>query len=144
MDSDNSKKFLSLSNKYVINFNHALKGIKLEVFVDFIRSDYRGLIIVSNKVTSSSDISVINNYVKNTNNLNINDIQNAQLPQSKFYLKILGILYLIENTNTPIDSNVLEGIIKVTHVFNDIKIASKPYVCKVSPKSDMAIVWIDI
>lgn len=142
--SDNSKKFLSLSSKHVINLNHALKGIKSEVFVDFIRSNYRGLIIVSNKVMSPFNISVINNYVKNTNNLDINDVQDAQLPQSKSYLKILGIPYLIENTNTPIDSNVLEEIIKATYIFNDIKIISKPHVCKFSPKSNMAIMWIDI
>jgi len=144
MSSDNLKKFLSSLSKHVINLNHALKDIKLEVFVNFIRSDYRGLIIVSNKVTSLSDISIINNYVKNTNNLDVNDIQDAQLSQSKSYSKILGIPYLIENTNNHIDLNVLEGIIKATYVFNDIKIAFKPCVCKVSPKSNMAIMWIDI
>ena len=38
----------------------------------------------------------------------------------------------------------MESIIKAFHIFNDIKIASKPHVCKMSLKSDMAIVWIDI
>lgn len=137
--SDNLKKFLFSSSKHVINLNCALKDIKSEVFVDFIRSDYRGPIIISNKVMSPSDINIINNYVKNANNLDVNNIQDTQLPQSKSYLKILGIPYLIENTNTPIDSNVLKGTIKATHIFNNIKITSKPHVCKVSPKSDMAI-----
>jgi len=80
MGSDNSKKFLSTSGDYVININHALKGIKSDVVIDFIRSDYRGLIIVFNKVTAPSDISIINKYVKNSNNLNVNDIQDARLP----------------------------------------------------------------
>ena len=142
--SNNLKKFLSSSSKHVINLNCALKGIKLEVFVDFIRSNYRGLIIVFNKIMSLSNISVISNYVKNTNNLDVNNVQDAWLPQSKSYLKTLGILYLIENTNTSINSNVLEEIIKATHVFNNIKIVSKPHVCKVSPKSNIAIMWIDI
>jgi len=140
MGSNNLKKFLSSSGKHIVNLNCVLKGIKSDVIIDFIRSDYRELIIISNKVASPSNICVINNYVKNTNNLDFNDVQDTQLPQSKSYLKILGILYLIENTNTPIDLNILEEIIKATHVFNNIKIASKPYVCKVSPKSDMAIV----
>jgi len=109
MDSNNLK-FLSLSGEYIVNLNHTLKSIKSDVIVDFIRSDYRELIIVSNKVASPSDICVINNYVKNT-----------QLLQSKSYLKILGILYLIENTNTPIDSNILEGIIKATHIFKSLQ-----------------------
>ena len=75
--SDNLKKFLFSLSEHIINLNCALKDIKLEVFVDFIRSDYRELIIVSNKVASPYDISVINNYVKNTNNLDVNDVQDT-------------------------------------------------------------------
>jgi len=121
--------------------NCALKSIKSNVVIDFIRSDHRGLIVVLNKVVAPSDMSIINNYIKNCNNLDVRDIQDARLPQSKSYLKILGILYLIENTNTPpIDSNVMEGIIKASHIFNDVKIVFKPCICKVSLKSDMAIV----
>ena len=76
--------------------------------------------------------------------MKLEDIQDGCLLQSKSYLKILGLSYLLENTNTPIDSEVIKNIIKTTHIFNNIKVASKPHVCKVSPKSDMAIIWIDI
>ena len=38
----------------------------------------------------------------------------------------------------------MEIIIKFTHIFNNIYITSKPYVIKVSPKSDMAIIWVNI
>ena len=37
----------------------------------------------------------------------------------------------------PIDSSVIETIIKSTHIFNNIYIASKPHVIKVSLKSDI-------
>jgi len=47
---------------------------------------------------------------------------------------------MIENTNTPIDAGVIKNIIKLTHIFHNIKVASKPYVCKVLPKLDMAII----
>jgi len=76
--------------------------------------------------------------------MNTKDIQSAWLLQSKSYLKILSISYLIEDTNTPINASVMETIIKTTHVFNNTCIVSKLRVVKVSPKSDMAIVWIDI
>ena len=142
--SKKSKKFLLLSGDYVTNINHALKSIKSDVIIDFVRSDHRGLIVISNKIMVPSDMSIINNYIKNSDNLDIKDIQDAQLPQSKSYLKILGILYLIKNTSTSIDFNVIEDIIKASHIFNDVKIAFKSHICKVSPKSDMAIVWIDI
>jgi len=57
---------------------------------------------------------------------------------------MLGIPYLIKNTNTSIDSNIMEGIIKASYIFNDVKITSKPHVCNISLKSNMAIIWINI
>ena len=38
----------------------------------------------------------------------------------------------------------MESVIKTTYIFNNVNIASKPCSVKVSPKSDMAIIWIDI
>jgi len=69
-----------------------------------------------------------------------NNIQEACFPQSKSYLKILDIPYLLKGTNIPIDSSIIKSIIKATHIFNNIKIAFKSHVVKVSPKSDMAII----
>ena len=135
--SNNIKKFMASFSDHVINLNHTLKDIKLN---DFIQTDYRGLIIVSNKVASLSDICVISNYIKNANNMDPNNIQEACLLQSKLYLKILGISYLLESTNISINSSVIKSIIKATHIFNNIKITSKPHVVKISLKSDMAII----
>ena len=50
----------------------------------------------------------------------------------------------MEGTNIHINSEVMELIIKSTHIFNNINIASKLYIVKVSLKSDMVIIWIDI
>jgi len=90
------------------------------------------------------DISIISKYVKSCNNVDTNNIQDAWLPQSKLYLKILSILYIKKGTDMPINSEVLETVIKSTHIFNNINIAPKPCIVKVSPKFDMVIVWIDI
>ena len=59
-------------------------------------------------------------------------------------MKIIGIPYLIENTNMPISSDIVKTIIKNNHIFNNIAIALKPHIIKISPKSDMAIIWLDI
>jgi len=144
MSSDNLRKFMISFSEHITNLNHALKGPKLDIIVDFIWVNYKDLIITTNKVTFSSDISVIGNYLKNINNIDSNNVQNAHLSQSKLYLKILGIPYLLKGTNTPINSSVVKTIIKLTHIFNEIKVASKPHVVKVSSKSDIAIIWIDI
>jgi len=97
-----------------------------------------------NSIASASNLQVIENYVKNVNDIISENIQAPRLPQSKSYLKIIGIPYLIENTNIPINSEFVKTIIKLSHIFNDLLLASRPRIIKVSPKSDMAIVWINI
>ena len=90
------------------------------------------------------ELQTIENYIKDANYIKAEGVEVPHLPQSKSYLKIIGILYLVENTNTPITSVVVGDIIKKNHIFNNITLASKPYIIKVFPKSDMAIIWLNI
>ena len=88
---------------------------------------------------------LINQYIKNSNDVNALQIEELQLPKSKSYLKIIGILYYSHNNSQEhLTSNNIEMILKQNQIFNNILLASKPRVIKVSPKSDMSIVWIDI
>ena len=57
---------------------------------------------MTNKVALSSDFSTIKKYIKNIDTIDLKDIMLSQLSQSKSYLKILDILYLIEDTNISI------------------------------------------
>ena len=52
------------------------------------------------------------------------NIKAPQLSQSKSYVKIIGLPYLIENTNTPLTLDMVETILKNNHIFNNISIAS--------------------
>ena len=74
----------------------------------------------------------------------MDQINSSRLPQSKSYLKIVGIPYLSKQSNTQLSSEEVERILKSNHIFNNIILASKPKVIKVSPKLDMSIVWINI
>ena len=56
MDNDNKTKFMALSNDYIANLNKALKNIKLDVIADYAYMDQNGIIIVTNKITSLSDL----------------------------------------------------------------------------------------
>ena len=67
-----------------------------------------------------------------------------RLSQFKSYLKIISILYIIENTNILINVDVVEEILKRNHIFNNIILVLRSHIIKVSPKSDMAIIWFDI
>jgi len=140
MNNDNKKNFMEKSSSYVTNMNSTLKNIKLDVMVDFAQVDSRDIIIVTNKVVFSLNLQTIENYIKNANHINAEGVNVLRLPQSKFYLKIIGILYLQEKTLTPITSSVVEEIIKRNHIFNNVILALKPCIIKVSPKSDMAII----
>ena len=44
----------------------------------------------------------------------------------------------------PINLSMIETIIKSTHIFDNICIASKLYIVKVFPKLNIAICWINI
>ena len=57
-------------------------------------------------------------------------------------MKIIGLLYKI-NQNI-ISPDFIEGVLKETHLFNDVMLASKPHIIKVFSKSDMVVVWLDI
>ena len=80
--------------------------------------------IVTNKVILPLDLKVIENFVKNVDNVNSEDIEAPRLPQSKSYLKIIGISYFLENTNVSITSDFVESIIK--YIFNNLLLTSKP------------------
>ena len=56
----------------------------------------------------------------------------------------MSIPFFIENTNGPISADFVEMAIKSNHIFDNLLLTSKPKVIKVSPKSDIVIVWIDI
>ena len=66
---------------------------------------------------------MIENYVKNINYLDSKDMKILCLFQSKSYLKIINIPFLIENTNIP---SVVKTILKNNHIFNNISLTLKP------------------
>jgi len=100
------------ANIYVSNINRLFKRIKSEIFVNFICSDNKGLLITTKKVATISNLNIIKKYIKDLNNIDSNYIIGLRLPQSKFYLKILDIPYFVEDTNLSISSNTIESIIK--------------------------------
>ena len=71
-------------------------------------------------------------------------VSSPKLPQSKSYLIIIDISYISKRSNIWISSDEIKNILKNNHIFNNIILISKPQVIKVSSKSDMAIIWINI
>ena len=145
MNSNNNSIFMKNSSLHVANINKHLKNTKSEVLINYIQSDPLDITIVTNKISQQSDLQIIDQYVKNSNNINTLQVEESHLPQSKSYLKIIGIPFFIHgNTQECLTSSDVKTILKQNQIFNNITLVSRPRVIKISPKSDMAIVWIDI
>ena len=70
MSSENNNIFMKNSTIHVANINRLLRNAKSEVLVDYICSDPLGISIVTNKVSLQSDLQIIDQYVKNSENIN--------------------------------------------------------------------------
>ena len=75
ISSDNINKFMKNSSLHVANINQSLRNLKSKVLVDFIYLDLIEVMIVTNKVVVYSNLYIIENYVKNINNINSLNIE---------------------------------------------------------------------
>ena len=138
------KKYGKNASKHITTINYALKSIKSNIMADFIQIKDKNIIISTNNITSPSNLQEIEKCVKNSLLNDTDQVSPLRLPQSKFYLKIVGIPYLNKCSNMYISPEDIEKILKNNHIFNDIILASRTRVIKVSSKLDMAIIWINI
>ena len=127
MSSANNLKFMKNRFLHVANINRSFRNIKSEVLVDFIQLDPLGIMVVTNKVATQLDLQIIEQYVKNADNINSLHVEVPQLPQSKSYLKIIGIPYFShDNSQDRLTSSNVENIIKQNQIFNNVILPSKP------------------
>ena len=145
MSNDNNMKFMKNSSMHVANINRVLRNVKSKVLVDFIQSDSLDITAVTNKVSLQSDLQIIKQYIKNSDNINTLQVEVPYLSQLKSYLKIIDIPYFPHGNNQDcLTSSDMESIIKQNQIFNNITLTSKLQVIKVLPKLDMSIIWINI
>ena len=120
------------------NINRLLCNVKSDVLANYIYSDPTGITLITNKVSQQSDMSIIDNYVKNSNDINSLQVDEPRLPKSKSYLKIIGIPFFSHaNSQDRLTPNNIEMILKQNHIFDNISLVLKPRVIKASPKSNM-------
>ena len=128
------------SNEYITNINKSLKGIKSDISANYIWSVNKGIVITTNRVVAELNMKVVKKYMKNLNDVDLTEVLNSRLSQSKSYLRILEISYFIKDTNLPILSDIINSVIKSTHIFDNIVLSLCSQVIKVSPKSDITVV----
>ena len=133
---------VNLAHIHIANINKCLRNSKSNIVADFIQSTNNGIVITTNKLANDLNLATIEKYLKSIQNVNLNSIKSPRLPKSKSYMKIIGLPYKI-NQNV-ISPDFIEGVLKETHLFKGVMLASKPPIIKASPKSNMAVVWVDI
>ena len=82
MSMTNIERVIVQSNAYIVNINRLLKRVKSNISVDYICSNNKGIIIITNKVATSSNLNIMKKYVKELNNVDVNDIMSPRLSQS--------------------------------------------------------------
>jgi len=82
MSMTNIEKVIAQSNTYIVNINRLLKEVKSDISVDYICFDNKGIIIITNKVATSSNLNIMKKYVKELNNVDVNDVMSPRLSQS--------------------------------------------------------------
>ena len=142
MAKTNTELIVNSAHIHISNINKCLKNSKSNIFADFIRFNINGIIITTNKPANDLDLSTIKKYLKSVQNVNLDSIESPRLPKSKLYMKITGLLY--SSKLEVLSPDIIKGVLKDSHLFKDVTLASKPRVIKASPKSDKAVVWVDI
>ena len=127
---------------HITNINKCLRNSKSDIVADFIQSSNNGIIITTSKPANDLNLATIEKYLKSIQNVDSDSIESPYLPKSKSYMKIIGLPYKINQDI--ISPDFIEGVLKETHLFKGVVLASKPCIITASPKSDMAVVWVDI
>ena len=91
MSAENVLSFMKNSSTNMANINRQLQNTKTDILVDYIRSNSNRITIVTNKVAQPLDLTIIDQFVKNSCDLNALQVEESRLPKSKSYLKIIGI-----------------------------------------------------
>jgi len=91
MNKNNSKVIGNFASPHISNINKCFKKTKLNTITDFIWIEYNGTIITTNKALTTQDMSIIEIYLKEIENINLDYIDSSCLLKSKSYLKILSL-----------------------------------------------------
>jgi len=80
MGINNAESVMVQSNAHVANINWLLKNIKSEVSADYIWLNSKGIVVMTNKVAISSDLNMVEKYIKELNNVDVSDVISLRLP----------------------------------------------------------------
>ena len=81
MIKTNAELIINSAHIHISNINKCLKNSKSDIFADFIQFNVNGIIITTNKPASDLNLSTIEKYLKNVQNVNPDSIESPCLPK---------------------------------------------------------------
>ena len=79
MSAINSEAIVLQAKTYISNINRLLKSVKSEISTKFIYFENRRIIITTNEVVVSSDLNIVERYIKELDNIDLNNIISSYL-----------------------------------------------------------------
>ena len=124
--------------------NKGLVSACSKLRVESVHKAWDGMSMSTNSIASATELEVIKQWLKKTAGLSEATEVEPHLPQSKSFLKVLGIPYWDSKTSLLIIPAQVAEALSSSLLFEGITLASMPRIMKVSPSSDMFVTWIDI
>jgi len=144
LDTPTAKVVVANAATAVESCNRGLVEAHSKLRVESVRKAWDGISMSTNFVALAAELEVIKQWLKKVAGLAASTVVEPHLPQSKSFLKILGVPYWGNNSSLSITQAQVESVIANTPIFEGVVLASRPRIMKVSPSSDMSVIWIDI
>jgi len=71
---NNAEAIILQANEHISNINRLLKGVKSDVLADFVYSNNKEVVITTNKIVVTSNLNIVEKYLKKLNNVDLDDI----------------------------------------------------------------------
>ena len=124
--------------------NKSLVSVCSKLKVESVHKAWDSVSMSTNSVASVTELEVIKQWLKKTAGLGkVTEVEPC-LPQSKSFLKVLGVPYWDSKTFLSVTPAQVAEALSSSSLFENITLASMPCIMKASPSSDMSVIWIDI
>jgi len=144
LDSAAAELIVTNAASAVQSYNKGLVEARSKLRVESVHKAWDGVSMSTNSVASAAELRVIKQWLKKTAGLGESIEVEPRLPQSKSFLKILGVPYWDSKFSLPITPVQVEAALSNSLLFEGVVLASMPCIMKASPSSDMSVIWIDI
>jgi len=128
----------------VESYSKGLVSAHSKLRVESVCKAWDSVSMSTNSITSAVELKVIKQWLKKAASLGEVTEVEPRLPQSKSFLKVLGILYWDFKTSLSVTPAQVAEALSSSPLFEGIILASMPCIMKASPSSDMSVIWIDI